>query len=182
MAVDEEQAGLVQGRLWYRPMSASPDRPHASSLHVAKDSIGFAAAHFSLLGSDRERLHGHNYRVALRLRGVLTEQGTLADFGRLKAALRAECALLDHRMLVPTRAPEVAVEELADGHVELRWGGDRFLLPATDAALLPLRNSTCECLAEHLLTRLRERLGDLPASLEVTVEESPGQGATSSEE
>jgi hypothetical protein len=44
-----------------------------------------------------------------------------------------------------------------------------------------VRNTTCECLAQLLLERLRRRLGEIPIRLEVTVEESPGQGATVSE-
>ncbi len=65
--------------------------------------------------------------------------------------------------------------------MEVREGARRFLLPASDTCLLPVTNTTCECLAEHLLRRLRERLGEVPVRLEVTVEESPGQGATVTE-
>ncbi len=74
---------------------------------VDKRSIGFSAAHFSILESGSEPLHGHNWLVSVHARGRLREDGTLIDFGILKAAMRAECALLDHRMLVPTAAPEV---------------------------------------------------------------------------
>ena len=150
------------------------------AVHIDKASIGFSAAHFSIVETGSEPLHGHNYRVSLRARGGLREDGTVVDFALLKAAARAECAVLDHRMLVPTACPEVRVTEL-DGEVELREGTRRFLLPASDTCLLPVRNTTCECLAELLLGRLRRRLGELPVRLEVTVEESPGQGATVTE-
>jgi 6-pyruvoyltetrahydropterin/6-carboxytetrahydropterin synthase len=148
---------------------------------IDRDSIGFSAAHFSVLDTGAERLHGHNYRVALRARGRLRDDGMLVDFGVLKGALREECGELDHRMLVPTACPEVTVVEHADGQVELREGARHFLLPASDCRLLPVRNTTCECLAGLLLERLRRRLGGSPVRLEVTVEESPGQGATVSE-
>ena len=148
---------------------------------VDKGSIGFSAAHFSIVETGSEPLHGHNYQVSLRARGPLRADGTVIDFGILKAALRAECDLLDHRMLVPTASPEVAVSEPAAGEVEVREGGRRFLFPASDTRLLPVRNTTCECLAEMLLARLRARLGEAPVRLELTVEESPGQGATVTE-
>jgi 6-pyruvoyltetrahydropterin/6-carboxytetrahydropterin synthase len=148
---------------------------------VDKGSIGFSAAHFSILETGAERLHGHNYRVSLRARGPLRTDGTVIDFGILKAALRAECDLLDHRMLVPTSAPEVEVSEPASGEVEVREGARRFVFPTSDTRLLPVRNTTCECLAELLVARLRERLGEAPVHLELTVEESPGQGATVTE-
>lgn len=151
------------------------------AVHIDKGSIGFSAAHFSIVETGSEPLHGHNYRVTLRAHGGLRKDGTVVDFALLKAAARAECALLDHRMLVPTACPEVTVTELGGGEVELREGTRRFLLPVSDICLLPVRNTTCECLAELLLGRLRERLGALPVRLEVTVEESPGQGATVAE-
>jgi 6-pyruvoyltetrahydropterin/6-carboxytetrahydropterin synthase len=161
-------------------MGASAPRGEVT-VEIDKASIGFSAAHFSIVETGSERLHGHNYRVSLRARGGLREDGTVVDFALLKAAARAECALLDHRMLVPTACPQVTVTELAGGEVELREGERRFLLPASDTCLLPVRNTTCECLAELLLERLRRRLGEIPVRLEVTVEESPGQGATVSE-
>jgi 6-pyruvoyltetrahydropterin/6-carboxytetrahydropterin synthase len=153
---------------------------HVVTVHVDRASIGFSAAHFSIVETGSEPLHGHNYRVSLRAHGGLREDGTVIDFALLKAAARAEAALLDHRTLVPTDCPQVRVTEL-DGEVELREGDRRFVLPASDTCLLPLRNTTCECLAGHLLGRLRDRLGEAPVRLEVTVEESPGQGATVTE-
>ena len=150
------------------------------SVVVSKDYLKFSAAHFIAYKGFREPLHGHNYQVSLRAHGGLREDGTVIDFALLKAAARAEAALLDHRTLVPTACPQVRVTEL-DGEVELREGGRRFLLPASDTCLLPVRNTTCECLAGHLLGRLRGHLGEIPVRLEVTVEESPGQGATVTE-
>jgi 6-pyruvoyltetrahydropterin/6-carboxytetrahydropterin synthase len=150
------------------------------TVHVDRPSIGFSAAHFSIVETGSEPLHGHNYTVSLRARGGLREDGTVIDFALLKAAARAEVALLDHRMLVPTACPEVRVTQL-EGEVEVREGARRFLLPASDTCLLPVSNTTCECLAEHLLGRLRARLGEVTVRLEVTVEESPGQGATVTE-
>ena len=148
---------------------------------IDRESIGFSAAHFSVVESGAERLHGHNYRVALRARGRLRDDGTVVDFAILKAALREECDRLDHRMLVPTASPEVTVVEHPGGEVELREGGRRFLVPASDCCLLPVRNTTCECLAALLVERLRQRLAGVPVRLEVTVEETAGQGATARE-
>ncbi len=151
-----------------------------TTVRIDKASIGFSAAHFSIVESGSESLHGHNYRVVLGARGALRPDGTVVDFALLKAAAGAECALLDHRMLVPTEAPEVSVTVAGD-EVEVREGERRFVFPASDTCLLPVRNSTCECLAGYLLARIRERLGVLPVRLQVSVEESPGQGATVSE-
>jgi 6-pyruvoyltetrahydropterin/6-carboxytetrahydropterin synthase len=151
-------------------------------IHVARDTLGFSAAHFGIIGSQRETLHGHNYRVALSASGPIGADGTVLDFAALKRALRDELAELDHRMLVPTACPEVRVERHSDGHVALAYGDQRFLFPAGDVRLLALRNTTCECLAQWLLERVRARLGGAAVRLELSVEETPGQGATVSEE
>lgn len=153
-----------------------------ASLSLLRDSLGFAAAHFGLLPGGRETLHGHNYRVGVVARGEVGAEGTVVDFGALKAAVRAECEALDHRMLVPSGAPEVEVGEPRDGHVALGVGDHRFVFPAGDVAVLPVRNTTCECLAAWLLERVRARLGGARVQLAVTVEESPGQGATVADE
>jgi hypothetical protein len=42
-------------------------------------------------------------------------------------------------------------------------------------------NTTCECLATHLLGALRERLGSTGYRLELGIEEVPGQGARATE-
>jgi len=163
------------------PPSAPTPTAGDAVLEIRKQRLGFAAAHFSVLESGSERIHGHNYRVSLRARGRLRPDGTVAEFAALKGAVAEECAWLDHRMLVPAECPAVAVTERDDGHVEVREGERRFLFPATEVRLLPLPNTTCECLAGWLLGRLRARLPELPVRLEVTVEESPGQGATVAE-
>jgi 6-pyruvoyl-tetrahydropterin synthase len=150
-------------------------------VEIDKESIGFSAAHFSIVETGSERLHGHNYRVSLRARGRLRDDGTLVDFAVLKQAMRRECEALDHRMLVPTACPQVLVAELPGGEVEVREGNRRFLFPGSEVVQLAVRNTTCECLAEYLVHQLRRRLGDLPLRLEVTVDESPGQGATVAE-
>jgi 6-pyruvoyltetrahydropterin/6-carboxytetrahydropterin synthase len=163
------------------PSPAPTPRPPAAILEIRKDRLGFAAAHFSILDTGSERIHGHNYRVSLRAHGRVRADGTVVDFGALKQAVAEECQALDHHMLVPADCPAVEVTEGADGHVGVREGERRFLFPAAEVRVLPLPNTTCECLAGYLLGRVRARLPELPARLEVTVEESPGQGASVAE-
>src|SRR5258708_407086 len=146
-----------------------------ATLVVDKAAIGFAAAHFSILEGGSERIHGHNYHVAVRARGRVGLGGTIVDFARIKDALVAECDALDHHMLLPAACPDVALSDDGQGGLEVREGGRRFVFPRDEVCLLPVGNTTCECLAGYLGERLRDQLGDLAVTLEVTVEESPGQ-------
>jgi 6-pyruvoyltetrahydropterin/6-carboxytetrahydropterin synthase len=160
-------------------MAPSPAFPTPDAvLEIDKERLGFAAAHFSILEGGSERIHGHNYRVSLRARGRVRPDGTVVDFAALKQAVAAECELLDHRMLLPGECPDVAIEDLGDGHLDVREGSRRFVFPRAEVSVLPVRNTTCECLATYLVGQVRARLGELPVRLEITVEESPGQGAT----
>ena len=61
----------------------------------------FAAAHFlSHYHGKCEKLHGHNYKIRLWVRGAeLNEGGMLADFSLLKKALNDAIAPLDHSNL-----------------------------------------------------------------------------------
>jgi 6-pyruvoyltetrahydropterin/6-carboxytetrahydropterin synthase len=151
-----------------------------ASLELARADIGFSAAHFSIHHGRSERLHGHNYRVFLSAKGQVGEEGTVVDFAALKAVLRSLCAELDERMLVPTESPWITVD-VGDDAVHLTEGSRRFVLPLGDAVLLPIVNSTCECLAGHLLGEMRGRLGPTSYRLSLRVEETPGQGAAVTE-
>ena len=160
------------------PTGALSGQPATLELHRA--DIGFSAAHFSIIDGESERLHGHNYSVSLRARGGIRDDGTVVDFGTLKRALRLTCADLDERMLIPTESPHLQVDINGDELV-VREGARRFVFPRGDVRLLPITNTTCECLATHLLAEIRNHLGGLPVRLEIHVEETPGQGASVAE-
>src|SRR5512147_1914561 len=89
-----------------------------SQVTVAKESLGFSAAHFlTLPGHVCERLHGHNYRVAVTVEGPVDPvTGFVVDFAVLKRVVRAVIEPLDHRVLVPASNPALRTRE-ADGQV-----------------------------------------------------------------
>ena len=70
-------------------------------MYQARVEAEFSAAHFlSHYHGKCEKLHGHNYRVRLWVRGgELDEGGMLADFSLLKKALKEVLAPLDHSNL-----------------------------------------------------------------------------------
>jgi 6-pyruvoyltetrahydropterin/6-carboxytetrahydropterin synthase len=70
-----------------------------------------------------------------------------------------------------------------DHEIEFRLCGRRYVLPSEDILLLPIDNIAVEPLAGHCAEVLRQKLDtvlSLPhvRTLEVTIAESPGQGAT----
>jgi 6-pyruvoyltetrahydropterin/6-carboxytetrahydropterin synthase len=154
-----------------------------SSYHVriSKDYLVFSAGHFITYAGDQcERLHGHNYRVAVELDDELDQNAYVFDFIALKDMTRAITEELDHRMLLPTQSRLIKLEE--DGpNVRVVYGDRHWSFPRDECALLPIANTTAELLANYIGGRLRDALSDrglgLPRVLRVEVEESFGQSA-----
>lgn len=151
-------------------------------VRVTKDHLAFAAAHFITYdGGHCERLHGHNYRLAVEVEGPLDANHYVFDFVALKRHAQALADELDHRVLLPTRSALITVEETADS-VRARHGDREWVFPRGDCVLLPVENTTAELLARHIGSRLAEVLrGEhqfTPAAVRVQVEEGPGQSAT----
>lgn len=156
--------------------------PSLYSVVVTKDYLKFSAAHFMAYPGFRERLHGHNYQLTVRVEASLGADGYVLDFGTVKRCAKALCDELDERVIVPAKSDCVTVR-VADGTVEMvTEDGDRFVCPEGDCAVLPIAHSSAEELAAYLLGRLREALaGEVPTRairvLELGVAEAPGQTA-----
>ena len=71
------------------------------TMYQLRVETDFSAAHFlSHYHGKCERLHGHNYKVRLWVRGPeLNEGGMLVDFSLLKKVLKEVVSLLDHTNL-----------------------------------------------------------------------------------
>src|SRR5919205_4305300 len=108
------------------------------SIEVAKDYFNFASAHFLIFANGRrEPLHGHNYQVSVALEGELDGAGVVLDFISFKPLVKEICDSLDHRTLIQTESPLVAVRQRAR-EVEVQYKKQRLVLPRSDVILLPL--------------------------------------------
>lgn len=148
------------------------------SVKIANDNLVFSAAHFITFEGLCERLHGHNYRVAVEVRGPLDENHYVVDFTKLLALAIAILGELDHRVLVPTEHAEIHVEA-DDVQVELGWNDRRWSFPRQDCVLLPMANTTAERLAQYIGRRLARELaeGSSLDEIRVEVQECFGQAA-----
>lgn len=150
---------------------------------IAREQYKFSCAHMTVFpDGTKERLHGHNYTVAVTINVDTVELGAMIPFTSVKAALAELCAAYKERVLLAERNPHFTV--VRDDHRELEFTlcGDRYVLPRGDTLLLPIDNISVEALAAHVAALLKDRLAVLAAphvrALEVTIEESPGQGAS----
>jgi 6-pyruvoyltetrahydropterin/6-carboxytetrahydropterin synthase len=150
-------------------------------VRVTKDHLVFSAAHFiTFAGNICERLHGHNWRVAVEVAGPLDENHYVFDFIALRDTAQAIVGELDHSLLLPTRHPRIHVTA-GPTEVETRFEDRRWILPREDCRLLPIENTTAELLAQWFADELQRRLpaADLArlTELQVEIEENFGQWA-----
>eukprot|EP00978_Attheya_sp_CCMP212_P036503 scaffold166152_cov51-Attheya_sp.AAC.1 len=174
-------------------------------VNVSRDTFKFNAAHFVAYQGFRERLHGHNYRVSVRLLGSrsIGADGYVIDFGCVKAITKQVCKDLNEHFLCPTRSNVLTItttttedegengDAAADDEAEKRSivkvvceDGSTFVFPRVDCAMLPIVHATAEELAIYVWGEILKGLNDdyLLArgihTMEVTVSEAPGQDAT----
>jgi len=153
------------------------------SIEVDKEDFHFSAAHFLIFpDGSAERLHGHNYRVYVKVQGRLTRHGLVIDFMRIKPVVREMVAELDEHWLVPGDHPGLSCKAGPDGGIEIRYGERVYIVPRDDVLVLPINNTSAENLAgwfgREFRSRLESRFPDLELyRLSIAVEETPGQRA-----
>lgn len=159
----------------------------STTLHLFKQNFKFSSAHFLIFDEQRaEKLHGHNYQVAVHLQvpeigqaSSENERGYFVDFNVLKKLIKARCDEWDEHVLLPAKHPEMKIKK-KNASLEVRFRERMYAFPANEVILLPITNTSVEQLsklfAETLLADLQEfRV----ASVRVRIEETRGQGASS---
>ena len=154
-----------------------------SQVIVAKESLRFSAAHFlTLPGHVCERLHGHNYRVAVTVEGpVDAATGFVVDFAVLKRIVQGVIEPLDHRVLLPGANSALRIRE-ADGQMIVDYTRPGWLVvPVAHACLVPVAQSTAEVMAEWIAgqvwTEVRKAGNTALTRMVLELEESTGQSA-----
>lgn len=156
------------------------------SVAIGKELLRFTAAHFIAFRGFREPLHGHTYQAQVTVSGPVGPDGYVVDFLVLKKIAEEECAHLHFRTLLPQQSDCLTIEASAEAVTVHCEDGSRFLFPRQDVCLLPIVHTSSEEIARYLLTRLRERLsatrGNSIQTIEVLIEDIPGQVAVCREE
>ena len=148
-------------------------------ISIAREQYKFSCAHMTVFADgSKERLHGHNYTIAVALDMPRIDLATMVPFAPIKAALAELCAAWKEHVMLAAKNPHFRVLR-DDAELEFTLCGERYVMPRGDALLLPIDNISVEALAAHVASELGGKLAGTGAtSLEVTIEESPGQGAS----
>ncbi len=139
-----------------------------------------------------EPIHGHDFRVSIRVEGPRDASGCVLDFVAARRALLEIAATWNHRTILATRAPETEYREVAPtpdnpvGEVVVLWRGApeprRWVVPNDSVAWIDATNASTEELASVLLDYWLEKIvetGALPFPtaeyrFSLRLEESPG--------
>ncbi len=129
----------------------------------------------------REPLHGHNYRVQIKGEAPKLSGDMVFDFLDIKPIVREVCDSLDHKLLIPKDNPLLKIFTENKNYVIVTPDESFFSVPMTDTLLLPILNTSSERLAIYICDEIRNKVltkfNYTFTSLEVEVEETPGQSA-----
>ena len=134
------------------PGTRMPDA--IATIEIAKDYLNFSAGHFTLFSAtDRENLHGHNWRVGCEITTPVDEAGLCFDYAIIKKGLMAICDELDEKVLLPGSSPWLRVEH-GESLVIAHYSDEQIPFLPRDVLVLDVRNVTVEELAGWFVTRL----------------------------
>ncbi len=150
---------------------------------IAREQYKFSCAHMTVFpDGTKERLHGHNYTVGIAIDLESVALPDMLPFAPIKVALGELCAEFKERVLIASRNPHLIIVRDEMREFEITLCGERYVFPRGDVLILPIDNISVEALAAHCAALLQARLAPVltpnATRLEVTVEESPGQGST----
>lgn len=151
------------------------------TIRLAKENMKFSAGHFTIFSAtERERVHGHNFRVEVDIEADMLGNGMCFDYGIYKARIVALCRELNEWMILPTRSSHLRIEEDGD-HVHAHFNGERIPFLRSDVLLLPIENATLEEFSSWFLDRLMDDIDTLRqhriVAMEARVSSGPGQSA-----
>lgn len=152
------------------------------SIKVYKQYFNFAASHFLIFeNGEREPLHGHNYRVMMKGEAPKLQSDMVFDFLDVKPIVREVCDSLDHKLLLPKDNPHLNIHDQNMSFRLTTPDESEFVIPKQDTLILPISNTSAERLAIYICEEVRrltlERFNFSFATLEIEVEETPGQSA-----
>ncbi len=152
------------------------------SIKVYKQYFNFASSHFMIFeNGGREPLHGHNYRVLVKGEAPDLADDMVFDFLNIKPIVREVCDFLDHKLLIPKDNKFLKIYTEKKNYVIETPDESYFSIPMTDTLLLPIVNTSAERIAVYISEEIRKKVltkyNFAFTSLEVEVEETPGQSA-----
>src|SRR5258705_6636537 len=105
---------------------------------IAREQYKFSCAHMTVFADgSKERLHGHNYTLAIALTLDSATLAAMVPFAAIKGALAEICAAWKEHLLLAAHNPQLQIVRDTD-ELEFKLCGERYVVPRGDALLLPI--------------------------------------------
>lgn len=161
--------------------------PQSTEIRIQKQALKFASSHMTVFpDGTKESIHGHQYLPSVVLRVKDASFSKMIAFSEVKAAMKKLSTLWDEKLLLATQNPHFKILQSTKTSLEFELCQKRYVIPADEVVLLKIDNVSCEGLArayfEFLEMQLEWNRDPNVLAVSVTIEESPGQGATWNQE
>lgn len=155
-----------------------------ATVELFRESMKFSAGHFTVFSStDRENLHGHDYRVGAALTTVIEDEGLSFDYHFYEQKLHALCLELNKSVLVAELCKYLQISAEGDFYC-IHFNAEKIMFLKRDVKILPIRNVTVEELSNWFLQKLlldREQLDSHRIQkIKITVFSGLGHGGSTS--
>lgn len=125
-----------------------------ATIELFKEALKFSAGHFTVFSStDRENIHGHDYRVHVSLTTIIEDEGLSFDYRFYEKKLVPLCRMLDKAVLIAGLCKYLKVSEEGD-YCCIEFNNEKMMLLHRDAKVLPIYNVTVEELSNWFLQEL----------------------------
>lgn len=119
----------------------------------------FNSSHFVLYKGFREPLHGHNYKVSLKMSSFkLNEDGSIFNTDKLIEIMNNICKNLKHKLLLPARNNCLNIKEDQNNYNLTCEDSSVFSIPKTDVRIIDIDQISAECLAKFITLELLQVL------------------------
>jgi len=145
----------------------------------------FNSSHFVAYEGFREPLHGHNYKVSIKIKSKkLNTSYYVIDFDIVKTLMTKICDELKHCLLLPKFNTFIKIEEIENSVKVTCEDGSIFTFPTKDVKIIETEQISAECLAKYILhsfyksfkTNYEENFNQIELSkIEVKVSEDKGK-------
>jgi len=152
-------------------------------IRIRKDALKFASSHMTVFSDGtKESLHGHHYQPTVTIQFREASFKKMIPFAAVKIGMKKISNLWDEKVLIAIENPYFKKIKHSQESFEFSLCGKKYVLPADEVVLLKVDNVTCEGLAEAYYHFLEMELDLFEnqniTSVQVFIEESPGQGAS----
>lgn len=125
-----------------------------TTIEIHKQYLHFSVAHFTIFSAtSRERLHGHNFRIAVSITGEVDDNGLCFDYAIYKKILQELCERYDEYTLIAKDSPHLSISS-DENYYHVTHHNDTMMLLKSDTILLPVRNVTIEEISHYLLAQV----------------------------